>query len=127
MSYVLMCDREARRGLMDASAFILLLITVSGIATLLRGTTTYPTVMIGVLMGAMGAAATVVVVIFRVVFFGFPFTCCGLLEEDEEEDVGPRPILPSPPSSPSPPPPPSHPSSPRASMRSMEVVATTHL
>jgi len=109
---------------MDASAFILLLITVSGIATLLRGTTTYPTVMIGVLMGAMGAAATVVVVIFRVVFFGFPFTCCGLLEEDEE-DVGPRPILPSPPSSPSPPP--SHPSSPRASMRSMEVVATTHL
>ena len=116
MSYVLMCDREAKRGLMDASAFILLLITVSGIATLLRGTTAYPTVMIGVLMGAMGASATVVVVIFRVVFFGFPFTCCGLLEEDEEEDVGPHPILPSPPSPP-----------PRASMRSMEVVATTQL
>ena len=132
-----MCDQAAKRGLLDASAFIFLLVALSGIATLLRGHRTHPTTMTGVFMGTMGAAATIVAIVFRVVFFGCPSTCCGLLEEDEE----PVPTLPSPPPAPPsvpslpspppspqpPPPPPSLPASPRSSMTSMDIVTTTQL
>ena len=116
---------------MDASAFIFLMIAITGIATLLRGNVPYPTVMISVLMAALGSAITLMVVVLRVALFGFPFACSCLEEELDEPDqiLQPTQHPPlAPPTPPSPPQsPPTRPSSPRGSMGPMEIRATTHL
>jgi hypothetical protein len=111
-----MCATAAKRGLIDAAAFIFLLITISGIATVSRNQVIpFPTVMVGILMISIGGSLTVMTVAVRVIMFGFPFTYSCLQEEQDEPRAAHIRQAPPPPLRvPSPPPsPPTQPSSPR--------------